>query len=499
MLRRVSVCHACLVRSTASRSRSAFARGAVGNVQPKIAREAQPIAAISERAGSKEEAFVAWQRRLMPQLAELDFQGLRNAMLEAEKRLPLLPEKEFLDAWLEATKPVMTQVPMATWEVAQKLGAWPNKEFMFEFGLAAQDMQQRRHDILLFTLVDVMLRWGGTLETMGPFLAQMEKTASNRIRGPDSRGLYTGVMVRFSGAGYTPSREFVRQWVGNAMFNLADLMHHDRDATAVWDFMSTVATVPTDDMTLVWPLMEKWAQEKPRFEGLTDRKLITTLFDLVDCWFEPPADWIKELSTEMIKRLAGASERSGSSMMRALSALATPKRDFEAAESFAKVWAAATLTSMSKWPSHALIESLAALFRLRIGPGVIGEQWFQAWLESAHGLVGRKGKEKERDGQNVLISCRQVAFDLAGPRPWDGTQMPVAGKVSRLMRQLQDVQALDLNDGRVIGMWLDRAMVVDGFRRHHVQRAARYLRDLGSREAAQLWERHNAKKERMVR
>ena len=65
---------------------------------------------IRARAASKQDAYLAWQQQVKPQLA-LDVMGLKFVLLEAGKRLPLVPETEFIEAWLEAAKPVMGQMP----------------------------------------------------------------------------------------------------------------------------------------------------------------------------------------------------------------------------------------------------------------------------------------------------------------------------------------------------------------------------------------------------
>ncbi len=455
---------------------------------PRTALNSPPLTTKVSEQG-KETAYLAWQGRVKPQLAKLDHNGLRNVLFDAEKQLPLVPEKEFLDAWLEASKPLMPRLPVSIWELTEKLGAQPTKEFVRLLGLAARDRQLKNQSIVLDTLVHVMLRWRGTPEAMEPYLAAVGEAVVTGIRVQGTGRLYTGVAEKFHEAGYVPSREFLQEWITNARRLLPKLV----GAKAVWRLMDTAALVPTDDPTLALPLIEEWVQQKPRMDGVSDAMLISALLHFADFGLKPPSDWIDEVSAELLRRLGKSDDRTACCMLKAMSTLVTPERDQETATSFAYTWARVSAARVKKWPGHALVESLAAAVRLRMHPDEIGEHWFATWLLAAHRRLGRDANSKEDIEQDLLARCRSAARDLFVPWRWEGADVPFVVKSVHLLRQLRDVHALNLKDDHVIRLWLAEAKHVGGFRHHQVERAAQYLRDLGAEEAAQGWELFNAK------
>ncbi len=487
-------------RSAALRSSSGTARGVATSAVPlKILRSAQrPTAAapiVAETLDrTKRDAYLTWQRQLMPKLAELDHEGLRYSLFEAEKRLPLLPDQEFLDAWLEATKPVLRHVGVATWELAESLGARPDQEFMRLLGLATADVQKRRPETVpaMFSLFEVMQRWGGTRETMGPFLKEWETAALAAMRERKSQHLYSGVGTVFHNIGYMPSRDFVHEWITNARLELPEIIQRSKHARAVWKIMNCAALMPTDEKALVLPLLEQWAQEKPRFDGLSEKGLLVTLYNLGDSGFEPHAHWVEEVSAELLRRLPKFCERHAT-YLSALSSLVTPERDKAAMCALARAWAAATIGQVLKWPARALVESFAVLMRLQMGPTVIGVHWFRTWLLAARRASGRHVQLGNYGARDLLLECRAAANDIVAPLSWKLGEVNAA-KAARMLRQLEDFAALDLTEDWIIRMWLHEAMKVDTYQCHHVQRAARRLRNVGAEWAVQEWENHNSQR-----
>ncbi len=189
--------------------RSMSARAAAPVLAPKFVRTTSSSPTIATHSLDKPGAFLAWQQRLKPQLANLSPDALSLALLEVENKwLPLLPEKDFMDAWLDASKPVMAKMHLKVWVRALNLGAKPDKDFVLQLAVAATDEVLRSYDSLPFTFLHTMCLWGATLETLGPLFEESEKLVLAQLRSQNARCLFTKAPEAFQQAGYVPSSEF---------------------------------------------------------------------------------------------------------------------------------------------------------------------------------------------------------------------------------------------------------------------------------------------------
>ncbi len=480
MLRQVGRGSARVLRVTALRHLSAPV-APLKIVRPPQKRETS-AATIATPGVDKAGAFLAWQQRLRPQLADLDPGALNLALLEAEKKwLPLLPEKDFMDAWLDASKPVMTEMHLMAWVRAQKLGAQPDTDFVLQLAVAATDQVLRSCDSLTFNVMYAIYKWGGTLETMRPLLEAGEKAVLAQLRSQNARCLFTNAPEVFQQVGYIPSKEFVRFWVANLNPALRVI-----NQEALPRILTATARMPTDDASLLFPLLNELTAKKTLFKKSDPKLLLSMLWHLGDLGFEPPVDWLKEASIDLLAKMQRASDRECWNMLVALGQFATPVREKESVA----LWFAQT-RSMSKMLNNALIEVLAAMLRLGIILHATGEQWCRSWLQEAYRRIGRGGVAADCSVRDLLLACRDAAVSLMEPIYWS-LDMPAAAKASCLMRRLRDLFSLSLYDACIIRMWLEQAKEVGRFRRYQVGRASEHLRDLGAEDAAQEWEQHNA-------
>src|SRR5689334_10745620 len=100
MLARVSGGRSGLVRCALLRDIALFRTSSSVQVrafQTTIIRLSQSL----QRSPAIDPQYVAWQKELAPQLVDLDHNGLGHVLREAEKRLPLLPGRGFMDAWFD--------------------------------------------------------------------------------------------------------------------------------------------------------------------------------------------------------------------------------------------------------------------------------------------------------------------------------------------------------------------------------------------------------------
>ncbi len=455
-------------------------------VKLKIVRTTQkaPSSVIATPGEDKQGAFLVWQERLRPQLAGLSPYGLCTALFEAKTWLPLRPEKDFMDAWLEASKPVMADLSISVWDTAHELGARPDEDVLRLLVLAAKDVLLQRSDWSSLKLALVIKRLGGTVESIRGLMQTAEEAAMAQWRSGNAKTLFFRAPEFFNGIGYVPSCEFVQLWVANILKALPRL-----DEKHILRLLDAAVRMPTDRESLLLPLLEQLGAKKIHFELGDDRFVVGLLFQLGESEFEPPAHWIKDVCADLSRRLLEVDKRE-EKMLPALAGIAVPARDKEAVTSFAQKWSALTIEKMGKWSRGSLVEALGAMFQLGLSPAVIGEQWFRAWLGAA------SGGDEVVAGCNVrdlLLACRHAAVKLIDMPLQLHVNMVTAKKAAILMRLLRTLHALCLNDDRVIRMWLGQAKEVGGFRSHQVKRAALYLRNLGAEEAARKWERHNAK------
>ncbi len=439
------------------------------------------------RVAASDPKYTAWLEELRPRLADLDHLGLHNVLLEAEKRLPQLPGHGFMKAWFEAALPAMSKMTMPTWELAEKLGGFPSEAFLRAFGLVARDMQRRSPRFAMHDMLDLQYRWGGTEESMRPFLEAWEDVQTSMMR---RRGrLRTGTTMVFQEIGYTVGNEFTGEWIRAASRGLRE------DMSSYWQVMNSAVTMPVEDVRLLFPLLDEFTRTVPPFEGNWEKKVLNTLIGMADAGYQPPAEWIAQVSSALLEQMPKVKERRMSSFFKALSGVASPLRDRDAMTNLAAAWTSSTLAQLCQWPAHCLVDSLGALIRLQLGPSEIGREWFHKWLQSARAFcAGSNASTQELAGEELVEACRKIAVSIVVPTRWNDLALRRTGRALRSLRELRDFHDLKLSDPLKLRNWLDSAKDLDSFRNHQVEHVAQYLRSLGADAMAREWEQFNAEK-----
>ncbi len=482
---------------------SGDARESSGTRDGEVAGEGGPGPKIGRKSWSRfqsphairqhevDETYVAWQRQEIPRLAGLGHAQLKGVLFEAEKRLPLLPEPEFMQAWLEAARREMTQMSVAAWLVAEKLGARPDKEYLREFGAAAGQVQTRRIDMIMNDLLDLQLKWGGTLETMKPFLEAWTQAEVLKMRKTDPHPRVDTAWM-FRELEFTPSNEYVEEWARVAANHASELVQ-GVNGRGFWFLMNSLALMPTQDVTLVLPALRDFTRLTPRFDNVSVLRLVHTLLCFADVSHQPPEEWIEAVAAELTNRVGQMDRERLPTIIQAVAGVASPAKDSTAVQEFARAWAAASRTELPGWHANFLVTAFAALVRLGVGPGVIGREWFEAWLKAAQEQarlpLDPRSEQDVFSNQQLLRECHAIAKRIYAPIKWESHSLSASTKATRLVRDLRDLRALKLTDRALLRAWLDIAEQIGLFRRHQVQLVARYLRELGAEDMAQEWER----------
>ncbi len=460
----------------------------------KIVRATQsgsaPTTGLRPREVRKDQSYAAWQKELGPQLKFLGPDGLKCVVYEAEKRLPHLPEPEFMEAWLQACKPVIESMPPAFWFIVERLGARPDKKFLEAFGVAAAEVQRRRPTYSMFELLEVQQRWGGTRQTMKPFLKEWERAQVANMR--NTGFVRAGVASIFADIGHIPSIEFVDEWIRTAAKEMSGLLQ-EPDAKKFWNLISAAAMMPANDASVMAPVLAAFIKQRLQF-GVSENVLVSALACLADCGCHPPAEWIEEICAELLRLLPESHLYDSVLFIRPLSLLATPARDAHAVKPFVRAWAAAT--QQRALPSRrALVESLASLMRLDMGPSVIGKQWFESWFRAvqSHDNVSYASIVFEGDEEQLLNACCALAARIFDPLAFLGTRAAtVSAKRLRMVRQLEDLSAVQVRDTKVLKGWLEAALELGRFRSASVSRVSGWLRALEADDLAERWVKHHA-------
>ncbi len=439
---------------------------------------------LNARDAPKLVPFVRWQRQLVPLLPDFDADELRKVLDEADKWLPLVPEQLFMETWLKAADRVMDRMSHSAWMMAEKLGARPSAEYLQRLALVARDRQLNNPNWTMFETVDLLYRWGGRLQQLRPLLETWETNHTRHMRERGHVHFITATVL--ADLGYVPSVEFVHEWVRAAEVTLPILRQHT-NGTAFWNLLNSTLRVPCDDVSVFDPLLEAWIAQGPHFAGVSEKRLVGTLSCMADVGYQPPEYWIKEIADELLKRLPNAQQPVA--LVRFLADLATPGRDSSAVTAFVHAWVAATQGTMSSWHADALVGSLAAMVRMQMGPGEIGDEWFRKWLQAAQSLAGRQGGAREYEGQLLLKACRAAATRIFVPLEWIDLSFPATVKAARAVRQLRTMRTLRFDDAALLRSWVDIALSTHSFRSYQVAAVARCLRDLSAEDMAQEWER----------
>ncbi len=449
--------------------------------------ERKRFAPMSLEDGPLDLSYAQWQKKVIPQLPSLDHEELRRVLLKAEHLVPLLPLRDFMDAWLSAARAAMEKMPLASWALAAKLGARPDKGFFDEFVATMARKQRASMDFVMFDIVEVMQKWGGTAETMKPFLTVWEAANVEKMR---SDGLvHYRVVTVLSHLGYVPSAAYLQEWVRVAMGRLPHTLEKP-DGIAFWNLASAAALLPTEDLSVTRALLEAWANERPRCEGVEGKILVNSLIRLADVSFRPPADWIESVANELWERLP---ELDLAVVLMPLSLLVTPSRDVNAVAELAQTWAEMTIKSVKGWQPHVLGNTLASLVRMQMGPSVIGKDWYRAWLRAARSFdtLPEAAMAADVDSYNeaeLLVKCHDALTHIFKPIEWKDKSLSSATRASRVIRQLQDMRTLQLNHRNMAAWWLACAKDCVPFRRHQVELVSQLLRDVGAHQQVAEWE-----------
>lgn len=434
-------------------------------------------------------AYVAWQTRVIPALTELDHMGLNDVLMEAEKRLPLLPGDTFTDAWMRACVPVMGRIALPCLVLAHRLGGKADPVFLRQLGMRGKAMSG---DVgPLTALLRLHALWGGTAETMRPSFEEWEKAALQRIRATSA--VQVGGLELLHDSDYVPSAEFVETWVNAAVARLQFALPR-RDMGVVIKVLLAAFSIPVDKVELLSPLVSVWTQHKPDFEGVSDKKVVYILHRLADYGFELPQVWIGGLVAELVRRLPLADQSHIVSFLVAFSHLALPHCTDDCVTAFVAAWTKWFLPVPGVWESNLLVRSVAALVRLRVDASTISIEWYYAWIRAAQISVAVSRGLRGNEGvpglpmcapADLLLACRAVASKLFSPTD---AKLSESISPSRLVAaavwEVFDAHTLACNDVRVLGELRDK-LELPGFRHYQKVRAVEFLRELEERSDVQ--------------
>ncbi len=418
------------------------------------------------------------------------FEGLDHSALEAllreqGKKLPSLPQAHFMRAWLQAAEPVIAELPIETWVLADLLGARPGESFLREFAVAATKGPAHARGSQL----RLQRKWGTDLETMKPFLKVWEDEEIVRL---EKTGFleYDAVEMMEEFA-YAPSTEYVEAWVMAAIKHLPWSVKQLGFAPFSRLLVHSVS-LPVEDIAPLLPLLDQLVTKIVPLREIPEKSLVKFSQGLADLGYQFTEEGFSSYAALLHDRLPFVEQSLIGTLLRPLSWLADPVRDVKAVTPFVQTWAQLAAPQLKTWHRSVLISSLAALVRLQVGPRVIGIEWFRAWLEASCDYVeGSCVMQSDCSEAELLQACRKTATEMFWPEKLSDRNQSKRAFVA--VRQLCNMQTLEFNDAAKIQSWVVNALTVGRFRQYQVKRVSRLLRQLGAVHEANVWDECSAR------